>query len=647
MCGIVGIYDLTASTPQEQLLATATAMADTVAHRGPDDAGVWADERAGLALGHRRLAIRDLSPTGHQPMVSSCGRYVIVYNGEIYSQDAIVRDLGARVRTLRGHSDTEVILEACAEWGVEATVHRLIGMFAFALVDRLTGRLTLVRDRLGIKPLYWARSGSSLAFGSELTAIRAAGTIPLTLDRDALAGYFRYNYVGAPATVYQGVSKLSPGTILTVEASGETRESQYWSLDEVSRRPRHPLSPVDTRDRLDELDALLVDAVSRRLVSDVPIGSLLSGGIDSSLVTALMVEASPAPVRTFTVGFEDPAYDEAASARAVAGHLGTEHHEIVATPQDVMRLVDDIPRFYDEPFADVSQLPTMLVSELTRREVTVVLTGDGGDELFGGYSRYAAIELARARGRRIPGPLRPLMGQAITRTPASLLDRMALLAPARLRREGMGRKAHLVGAGLAADDFGPMYDALLSHWPDPASVVVGSRYEAREPARIPVSGSLRDVRDAMRREDMQHYLPDDILTKVDRASMRVALEARVPLLDHRVVELGWALPSELLVRDGVGKWPLRRSLYRRVPQALVDRPKMGFGVPIGDWLRGPLRAWASDLLDPAGMARQGVLDAQVVQRAWQQHQAGAENGYLLWDVLVLQMWLERNASAIG
>ena len=647
MCGIVGSYDLSAATPSQTLRARVEAMSYAVRHRGPDDNDIWVDAAAGIAFGHRRLAIRDLSPEGRQPMTSSCGRFVIVYNGEIYSQREIIADLRTRGRSLRGHSDTEVILEACAEWGVRTTVDRLIGMFAFGLFDRQSRTLTLARDRLGIKPVYWTKTNEQVLFGSELKALKAADAMHLRIDRNALASYLRYNYVPTPDTIYEGVKKLAPGSILVVEPTGDIRGHEYWSIAEVSRRPRIVVGAAGDRVVLEQLDDLLVDAVRRRLVSDVPIGSLLSGGIDSSLVSALMVETSQSAVQTFTVGFDDPRYDESDYAREIARHLGTEHHELVAQPADAMRLIDEIPQYFDEPFADVSQLPTMLVSELTKREVSVVLSGDGGDELFGGYSRYAVTSQAWHRARRLPPGLRRLAGRALTRTPGSVLDGLASLLPARHRRAGMGDKLHQLGAGMRTGDLGPMYDALLTHWSDPDGIVIGANEARRTATSIPIDGPRDAVLDAMRREDMQHYLPDDILTKVDRASMRVSLEARIPLLDHRLVEFAWTLPTGMIVRDGVTKWPLRQALHRRVPQSLVDRPKMGFGVPIGDWLRGPLRAWAQDLLDPQQLAAQGLLDAHEVRATWDALLRGEPCEYRIWDVLVLQMWLNENPTAIS
>lgn len=632
MCGIAGTLDLSASTSAHVLSARASAMARALRHRGPDDEGQWIDPAAGIALAQTRLAIRDLSPSGHQPMVSSCGRYVVVYNGEVYSHAEIAVDLD---RPLRGHSDTEVIVEAISAWGIPRTVDRLIGMFAIAVWDRRERTLSLVRDRLGIKPLYWGRTGDEIAFGSELSALRAAGTLPLAVDPDALASFFHYAYVPSPFSIYRDVGKVPPATILTISPDGRVDEHRYWDLVQIAgSTPRI----TDEHAYISDLDTLLTDAVGRRLVSDVPLGSLLSGGVDSSLVTALAARASSTPLRTFTIGFDDPRFDESGAARAIATHLGTEHHELIATPDDVLRLVPEIAATYDEPFADSSQLPTMLVSALTRSEVTVALSGDGGDELFSGYSRYRAIEAAWSRARRVPRALAVPVGAAMARTPVGLSDGLARALPSRYRKARFGERTRILGASLRAGDLAPMNRSLLGHWPDPGALVPAARPRTPEQLALPLSGSLSGLRDAMRLLDQRGYLPDDILTKVDRASMRVALEVRVPLLDHRVVEQSWAFPSERMVVDGRAKQPLRAVLARHLPLALVDRPKRGFAAPIGDWLRGPLRPWAQDLI--AG--DDDLVDMRVVRAGWHQFLGGEPMEYPVWAALAYRLWREAN-----
>lgn len=646
MCGIAGIVNATDRHGRADLAATVRAMTDTIAHRGPDSEGSWLDPAAGVALGHRRLAIRDLSPTGHQPMVSSCGRWVIVYNGEVYSHREIAADLESRGRRMRGSSDTEVIVESIAEHGVTHTVERLIGMFAFAAWDRHEHTLHLVRDRLGIKPLYWTELAGTVLFGSELKALRAVPGWSPTIDRDAVSAYLRHGYIPAPHTIHRDVHKLEPGTIVRFSPGQAPHHSRYWDLRAIAAHGvRNPEAGSD-QELLDRLDTLLGDAVERRLVADVPLGALLSGGIDSSLVTALMQERSNRRIQTFSIGFDVAGYDEAPYAKEVARHLGTEHTELYAKPEHALDLVQRLPHFYDEPFADSSQLPTMLVSELTRRHVTVALSGDGGDELFAGYQRYVIGTSRWARVTRTPLPIRRAAGRALLAIPENGFDLAARLLPQRRRPDHLGRKIHKVARSLGADG-DDMYLQMLSQWDQPDAIVRGGH----EPHGVLWDRSLRDdlpdLLDRMQLEDSVTYLPDDILTKVDRASMAYALEARVPLLDHRVVELAWHLPQTMKVRDGQAKWALRRILERRVPNELIDRPKMGFGVPIDHWMRGPLRDWCEHLLDPTRLESQGLLDPEPIRERWQQHLAGANWAYPLWTVLMLQAWMDETLGSTG
>ena len=642
MCGIAGFMALQgrlAAPPPARVL---DQMTDALVHRGPDARGVWHDAGMGVGLGHRRLAIRDLSPTGNQPMVSSCGRYVIVYNGEVYSQAEIACDLRPKSRPLSGTSDTTVILEAFAEWGVEAVLPRMIGMFAFALYDRQSGELVLGRDRLGIKPLYWGTVDGLLLFGSELKALRELPGWQPRLNRDALAAFMRYGYIPAPWTIYDDIRKLEPGTILRIGRGGEAKRIGYWDLGAIVERSLGRPSNVSDEECIAELDPLLSDAVRRRLVSDVPLGALLSGGIDSSLITALMAENSNRPVKTFSIGFADATFDEAPFARAVARHLGTEHTELYVEPAHALSLVENLPHWYDEPFADSSQIPTQLVCELTRRHVTVVLSGDGGDEVFAGYTRYTlGLDLWR-KARFAPIGLRRLIAQGILSQPVSRLDAIGRLLPARYRRQHFGERAQRFAESVRGDDPDAMYRRMLTHWQEPEATVLG----AQEPKGIlwnpDVGRRLPDFLDRMQFLDTVTYLPDDILTKVDRASMSVALEARVPLLDHRIVEKAWSLPRRMKMRDGVGKWALRQMLYKRVPRALIERPKMGFGVPLADWLRGPLRGWAEHLLDESRLRRQGLFAPAPIRARWEAHLAGADWGYPLWTALMAQSWLEAN-----
>jgi asparagine synthase (glutamine-hydrolysing) len=641
MCGIAGFMTLYGCRSDIISREDLDRMTDILYHRGPDSRGIWYDGPRGVGLGHRRLAIRDLSPAGAQPMTSSCGRYVIVYNGEIYSHQEIARDLQQSRRPLNGTSDTVILLEACAEWGVEAVLPRLIGMFAFALFDKETGEIILVRDRLGIKPLYWGIVSGVLIFGSELKALRAVPGWQARIDRNALAAFMRHNYIPAPHTIYQNVHKLEPGTLLRLGPEGTPVITRYWDLRAIVEQPPPPVAASDD-ESLAELDILLSDAVRRRMIADVPLGALLSGGIDSSLVAALMMENSDRAINTFSIGFHDKAFDEAPFARKIAQHLGTDHVELYIEPGHALDLVEKLPCWYDEPFADSSQIPTALVCELTRRHVTVVLSGDGGDEIFAGYARYLLALKIWKMATIVPYGLRKLLARGILAQPPGLLDRIGGLLPRRHRRSQPGAQLHRLAKAFHRNDPDLMYRQALSHWHEPDSLVLGA-HEAKGILWDPgVRRSVPDFLDRMQFLDTVTYLPDDILTKVDRASMSVALEVRVPLLDHRIVEKAWSLPQRMKLRDGQTKWALRQALYRRVPRALIDRPKMGFGVPIGDWIRGPLRDWAAALLDRKRLESQGLFAPGPIRACWEAHLAGSNHAYPLWDVLMAQAWIDAN-----
>jgi len=644
MCGIAGLIDRRGGLSAEALAAAAGAMADRLAHRGPDGRGVWTDAAAGVGLGHRRLAIIELSAAGAQPMISADGRYVILHNGEAFNFAELRGELEAAGRRFRGASDTEVILEGCAAWGADATVRRLIGMFAFALWDRRERALTLARDRLGVKPLYYAEIGRRFLFGSELKAFASAPGWAPSLDRDALAGYMRHGYVAAPATIYREARKLPPGHLLTLAPDAPPRLTAYWDMRRVAVEGLAAAArgPVDEAAAPARLEALLLDAVRRRMIADVPLGAFLSGGIDSSTVVALMQAASDRPVKTFTIGFREAGYDEAGHAAGVAAHLGTDHTELYVEPPHALDIVPRLAEWFDEPFADPSQIPTYLVAELTRRHVTVALSGDGGDEVFAGYNRYLWGERLWRRLGPLPPPLRRLGAAALRAVPPAAFDRMAAAVPARWRPAQPGDKAHKLAEVLACDGPAALYRRLVSQWPEPDALVVGGR----EPRGVlwddSVAGDIPGLVPRMQFLDTVTYLPDDILTKVDRATMAVGLEGRVPLLDHRVVEFAWTLPLGLRLRRGRGKRLLRAVLGRYVPDRLVERPKMGFGVPIDRWLRGPLRAWAEDLLAPRGLAEDGVLAPQPIATAWREHLAGTRNWqYPLWAVLMFQAWRRR------
>ena len=652
MCGIAGFWERGA-VRAERFGPIVSAMADALAHRGPDDAGVVVEEAAGVALGSRRLAVVDLSPHGHQPMVSPDGRYVLAYNGEIYNFRLLRRELESAGTRFMGTSDTEVLVQAVVRWGLRRALERCNGMFALALWDRHQRRLALARDRFGEKPLYYGWAGATLLFGSELKALRAHPAFVPGVDRDALALYFRHNCVPAPYCIQPGVAKLPPASVLWFDADtppGAMPEPEpYWSLREVAERGLSARRPVAdgaagaTEEVLDELDAVLGAAVGLRTYADVDLGAFLSGGIDSSLIVALMQAAHPAKVKTFTIAFDDAGFDEAAEARAVAGHLGTEHHELRVSAADALAVVPSLPEIYDEPFADSSQIPTVVLSRLARRTVTVALSGDGGDELFGGYNRYAWAQRFWHRVEPVPLPLRRLAAAGLGAVPPAWWDRAfrqaARLAPGPFGVRMPGTKIHKVAQVLPAADLHDSYVTLASHTGTPCALVPGSTEPPTAlgtPARWPAgAGEL----DHMMFLDTVTYLPDDILTKVDRATMAASLEGRMPFLDPDVAAFAWGLAPELKVHGGTGKWLVRRLLHRYVPAALVERPKAGFGIPVGDWLRGPLRAWAEDLLDPRALADEGVLDVGAVRRLWDEHLgARRDRQFEVWDVLMFEAW---------
>jgi len=638
MCGIAGFLELERRSGTHELEALAGAMAATLRHRGPDASGVWADAESGIGFGHTRLSIVDLSPAGAQPMVSSCGRFVIVYNGEIFNAAELRPELEAKGRRFKGHSDTEVIVEACAEWGVQQTATRIIGMFAFAVYDRRDKRLSLVRDRLGIKPLYWGKAGTRLAFASELKAFGALPGWNKELNRDALASYLRFAYVPAPHSIYRGISKLMPGHIAMIDPTGETRIAPFWTLADAAERGKADQLDVGDKQACDMFEALLGDAVGRRLVADVPLGAFLSGGIDSSAVAAMMRMKSNAPVRTYSIGFREQGFDEAPHASAVAAHLGTEHTELYVSAKEAQDAIPLMPEIYDEPFADSSQIPTYLLSKLTRQHVTVALSGDGGDELFAGYTRHRFAN----RIQSMPPRVAQLLASGLDMAGPAVWDRLFKLVPARRRPSYGGDKMQKTAAMLREGPQGA-YRSLVSAWDDPEAIVLGAREPKGAIFDPDLAAALPDGLDRMQYLDTLTYLPDDILTKVDRASMAVGLEVRVPILDHRVVEFSWRLPSRFKMRGGKGKWLLRQLAYRHVPKALLDRPKSGFAVPIGAWLRGPLCDWAEALLQPARLEESGLLDAAPIRARWEEHLDGRRNWHgSLWTVLMFQAWREAN-----
>ncbi len=639
MCGIAGFIDSTHTGDATWIRQTALAMANSLNHRGPDDGDTWSDVDAGVGLGFRRLAIIDLSATGRQPMISSCQRYVITYNGEVYNTREIREEL--KDKRFRGHSDTELVLEACARWGVEAAVKKLNGMFAFALWDRQQRSLALVRDRLGIKPLYWGAFKNLFLFASEIKAIREHPGWTQKIDEDALAAFMRYRYIPAPQSIYKGIYKLEPGQIVTLQAGQEPQNHVYWDISSAIEKSRSTPFQLDNKAAIDKLDSLLKDSVARRMVADVPLGAFLSGGLDSASIVALMQEQTSQSVKTFTIGFDNSEYDESQHAAAIARHLGTEHTELYIGAEQTRDVIPLLPSIYDEPFADSSQIPTFLVSKMTSEHVTVALSGDGGDELFAGYNRYQSAETLRRWSERIQGPLRRTLIFALQALSPGSWDSLLWIGRQKNDDAYYGHKLHHL-ARILNGNSDDIYRELISEWNDSEVPVLRAGHSVCGLWHAAREGLLNDPIEKLQYRDTLNYLPDDILTKVDRASMAVSLEARTPLLDHRLVEFAWSLPMHLKIRAQERKWLLRQVLYRYVPRSLLDRPKRGFKIPLGEWLKGPLRDWAEHLLDEKRLQEQGYLDPALIQRKWKEHLSGQRNWKgPLWNVLMFQAWLEQ------
>jgi len=642
MCGIAGF--VTQQLDPSQATRVVAGMTQVLSHRGPDDGGLWQNKAGTATFGHRRLSIVDLSNAGHQPMTSADGHWTLCYNGEIYNFRELRAELQSLGQSFRGESDTEVLLAALAQWGLARTLPRLNGIFAFALWDHARQTLSLARDHMGIKPLYYAHAGGGIAFASELKAIRENPTFDAALDRNAIASYLRHAYVPDPLTVYKYAKKLEPGCFLTLSADRPStwRVTRYWDAVEMAESARTDPFRGSYEDAIEALHNRLSVAVGSQLVADVPIGAFLSGGVDSSLVTALMQSHSSRPVQTFSIGFRDSEHDEAPHAKAVARALGTQHTELYVTDQDARNTVPLLADMFDEPFADSSQIPTALVSSLTRDHVTVALSGDGGDELFAGYQRYKWIQNIWRLTGWAPRGLRRAIADTVRAIPAGTLDKAGWLLPARHRRPYLGATLHRLAGMTASATPMDCYRQIVSQWQEPEKLV----RHAEEPDMLFRRTASRDPADNLLREmqlvDVMTYLPGDILTKVDRASMAVGLEVRVPLLDREVVELAWRLPDNLKRRNGVSKWALREVLHQYAPKEIIERPKRGFSVPLGHWLRGPLKDWAEALLTADSLEEDGLINAAHVQSAWRAHIDGrADLSGKLWNILMLQSWRRR------
>lgn len=648
MCGIAGYVGgawLTSADSVEQQLAV---MADALTPRGPDSAGYWSDPEQTIALAHRRLAIIEPSETGHQPMMSASGRYVISFNGEVYNHLDLRKRLsngGSNKITWRGRSDTETLIAGIETWGLSETLKKSVGMYAFALWDREEQILYLVRDRIGEKPLYYGYQRGVFLFGSELKALKMHPAFEGEVDRDAITLQLRHSYIPTPYSIYKGIKKLPPGTFIKLLVSNgrlsgiEPEPVSYWSLgDAINDGINNPFDGSET-DAVDALDGLLSASVRQQMVADVPLGAFLSSGVDSSTIVALMQSQSSLPAKTFTIGFKEDGYNEAVHAKAVAAHLGTDHTELYVSPEQALDVIPRLPMLYDEPFSDSSQIPTFLVSQMTRQHVTVSLSGDGGDELFGGYNRYQMTSGLWSKIGRLPLPLRHLAAKGLRTLAPEQWNQISKWIPGAARYADFGGKIHKGAGVLASQTSDELYLNLITHWPDPSSLVING---IEPPTQITQPQFLLNgIVEQMMALDSVSYLTDDILCKIDRAAMGVSLETRVPFLDHHIVEFAWRLPLSMKIRDGQGKWILRQVLNKYVPKELIKRPKMGFGVPIDSWLRGPLRDWAEDLLDGSRLRKEGYFCPEPIRQKWTEHLSGKRNWqYHLWDVLMFQAWLE-------
>jgi asparagine synthase (glutamine-hydrolysing) len=639
LCGLAGIRASKNIVLQQHL----EVMAEAITQRGPDSAGYWLNEESQVGFAHRRLAIVDLTDAGHQPMASASGRYMLSYNGEIYNHQALRQELEQiATHQWRGHSDTETLLAAIEQWGLILTLQKATGMFALALWDTQTRQLQLARDRFGEKPLYYGWQQETFLFGSQLSALRAHPAFAAEINRDAITLLLRYSYIPAPYSIYQNIYKLLPGTVLTLDADSQLSSEVYWSARESMSEAAVATCTAAENQQLAELEQTLKNAVVQQMVADVPLGAFLSGGVDSSLIVALMQEQSTKPIKTFSIGFDDPRFNEAEFAKAVAIQLGTEHTELYVTAEDVLSVVPKLAEIYDEPFSDSSQIPTYLVSQMARQHVTVSLSGDAGDELFCGYNRYILTAKTWNKLNRIPVLLRKVLAALLLAVPVKGWNALSAILPLRWRLSNLGDKFHKAAVVLASRNAEQLYLGLVSHWQNPERVVLGGKEPTTALTDAKRKASFDDPILQMMAQDTLSYLPDDILVKVDRAAMAVSLETRVPFLDHKVFEHAWRLPMQIKLKDGKSKWCLRQILYKYVPEALIERPKMGFSVPLDTWLRGPLQCWAEDLLSEDRLTRDGFFNVKCVRDMWQQHLSGKHNWqYQLWNILMFQAWHQR------
>lgn len=649
MCGIVGCWSINNPIPFENL----EAMITTLDHRGPDRKGWWVEHESGIALGHTRLSILDLSSAGNQPMESANGRYMLIFNGEIYNHLDLRKQYFAEGNRCewRGHSDTETILECLAVWGAEATLKRVIGMFAFALWDKDEKNLILARDRMGEKPLFYGWNSNILFFGSELKSFDANPIFQGEIDRSSLSSFLRFSYVPSPYSIYKNINKLLPGTYICIHTKDHNpskrvalKPKAYWSVLEIAQLGQMQKFLGTEKDALIELQDLLAKAIQLQMISDVPLGAFLSGGIDSTLVVAIMQSLVTSPVKTFTIGYHGSNYNEAVFAKQIAHHIGTDHTELYVSPKDALEAIPLLPTIYDEPFADASQIPTYLVSRMTKKFVTVSLSGDAGDELFGGYNRHFWANRLWQRTRGIPLIIRQLLASTLTVLSADQWDivygQIMKIVPA-LNISLPGDKIHKLSNILYSKSKEDLYLKLVSHWRDPDKIVIGGTEHPTVIANLENWNAFDEFEHQMMYFDAVSYLTDDILQKVDRAAMSVSLETRVPFLDHRLVEFAWKLPLSLKIRNGQGKWLLRQLLSKYVPDNLTNRPKMGFGVPIDSWLRGPLREWAESLLCEKRLLDEGYFQPKLIRQKWKEHLSGRGNWqYYLWNILVFQAWLD-------